>query len=240
MIVEWAAAALVIAVASFVLGLAGFGIGLVAMALLPFLMSPVTAIVVLTMYTMVLALVILLPVWRDLRLPRVFDMLAGGLIGTPLGVWVLSTVPVTTLKRLIGVTLVLVVLLEWAQLRPTRLVGRAWGMGAGVLAGIAGGAVGTPGPPVILYSTTQGWSPRTFKANLQAFFFVNQAVTLAGYWWAGLVTVEVWRLAGSFALPAAAGAIVGMLCFNHVDQHRFRRIVFGLLLISGLALLARG
>ncbi len=113
-------------------------------------------------------------------------------------------------------------------------------MGAGVIAGIAGGAVGTPGPPVILYSTTQGWSPRTIKANLQAFFFVNQAVTLAGYWWAGLVTVEVWRLAGSFALPAAAGAVLGMLCFNHVDQHRFRRIVFGLLLISGLALLARG
>ena len=42
---EWALGALVIAAASFVMGLAGFGIGLVALAFLPFLMSPVTAVV---------------------------------------------------------------------------------------------------------------------------------------------------------------------------------------------------
>ena len=234
------AAAVVIAGASFVLGLAGVGNGLVAMALLPFLMSPVTAIVVLTMYTIVLVLVILLPLWRHLEPSRVLDMLVGTVVGTPLGVWALSTFPVSTLKRLIGATLVVVVLLEWAHVRPKQLVGRAWGVGAGILAGVGGGAVGTPGPPVILYSTTQGWSPRTIKANLQAFFFVNQAVILAGYWWAGLVNVEVWRLAASFALPAAGGTVLGMLCFRHVDQHRFRRLVFGLLLMSGLVLLARG
>jgi len=232
-------AAIVIAGASFVLGLVGFGNGLVAMALLPFVMSPVTAIVVLTIYTIVLVLVILLPVWRDLEPAPVLDMLAGTVLGTPLGVWALYTFPVSTLKRLIGATLVVVVLLEWSHVRPKQVVGRAWGVGAGILAGVAGGAVGTPGPPVILYSTTQGWSPRTIKANLQAFFFVNQAVILAGYWWAGLLNVEVWRLAASFALPAAIGTLVGMLCFRHVDHRRFRRLVFGLLLVSGLLLLAR-
>jgi uncharacterized membrane protein YfcA len=234
------AAAVVIVVASFVLGLAGFGMALVALAFLPFLMSPVTAIVVLTMYTIVLVLVILLPVWRHLEPMRVLDMLAGTLVGTPFGVWALSAFSVSTLKRLIGATLVIVVLLEWARVRPRPLVGRAWGVGAGILAGVAGGAVGTPGPPVILYAATQGWSPRTFKANLQAFFFVNETVILAGYWWAGLVNAEVWRLAASFALPAAGGTVLGMLCFNHVEQHRFRRLVFGLLLVSGLVLLARG
>ena len=60
------------------------------------------------MYTMVLALVILLAVWRNLWLPPVLDMLSGSLIGTPLGAWVLGTVPASTRMRLIGVTLVLV------------------------------------------------------------------------------------------------------------------------------------
>jgi uncharacterized membrane protein YfcA len=237
---DWVVAAAIIAGASFVLGLAGFGIGLVAMAFLPYVMSPVTAIVMLTMYTIVLVLVILVPLWRHLEPARVVDMLAGALVGTPVGVWALSAFPVSTLKRLIGATLVLVVLLEWTHARPRQLAGRAWGVGAGILAGVAGGAVGTPGPPVILYATTQGWSPRTFKANLQAFFFVNEAVILAGYWWAGLVNAEVWRLAASLALPALGGAALGMLCFRHVDHHRFRRLVFGLLLASGVVLLARG
>jgi len=237
---EWLAGAGVIALASFVLGLAGFGIGLVAMALLPFLMSPVTAIVVLTIYTTVLVLAILVPVWRDFQPWSVLDLLAGTIVGTPLGVWVLKALPIATLNRLIGATLLVVVFLEWAKIRPRQLVGRGWGVGAGLLAGIAGGAVGTPGPPVILYATTQGWSPRTFKANLQAFFFVNQVIILAGYWWAGLVNDEVWRLAASFAVPAAAGAVLGMLCFSLFDQRRFRQLVFGLLLVSGIVLLTRG
>lgn len=236
----WMAAAAIIAFASFVLGLAGFGNGLVAMGLLPFVMSPATAIVVLTLYTIVFTVVIFFPVRRHVVLEGVIELTIGTVLGTPVGVWVLATFPVSTLDRLIGAVLVVVVVLEWAGLYPERLRGRAWGLGAGFLAGVGGGAVGTPGPPAVLYSTTQGWSPQTIKANLQAFFFVNQAVILAGYWWAGLLDREVWQLAGSFAIPAAAGTAVGMLLFNHVDHLRFRRIVFGLLMLSGLVLLVRG
>ena len=237
---EWVAIACVIAAASFVLGLAGFGNALVAMALLPLLMSPVTAIVVLTIYTIPFTVAIFVPVRRHLDMKGVTELLVGTVLGTPLGVWVLATVPVSTLNRLIGTVLVLVVVLEWAGVYPERLHGRWWGFGAGILAGTGGGAVGMPGPPTVLYATTQGWSPQTIKANLQAFFVVNQAVILAGYWWAGLVTREVWRLAASFALPALAGLALGILLFNRVNPQRFRRVVFAVILFSGLALLARG
>ena len=33
------------------------------------------------------------------------------------------------------------------------------------------------------------------------FFVANQAVILLGYWWTGLLTPEVWRLAALFAVP---------------------------------------
>ena len=237
---EWTAAACVIAAASFVMGLAGFGIALVAMAFLPFLMPPTTAVVLLTIYATVFAGAIFIPVRHHLRPRGVIHLLIGTVLGTPFGVWVLATFPMSTLNRLIGAVLVLVVVLEWAGVYPERPSGRGWGVGAGFLAGLVGGAVGTPGPPAVLYSTTQGWSPRTIKANLQAFFVVNQAVILAGYWWAGLLTREVWRVSASFALPAAVGIALGILLFNHVDQLRFQRIVFGVILLSGLALLGRG
>ena len=240
MTTDWAAAAAVFALANFVLGLVGFGNGLVAMALLPFLMSPVPAIVVLTLYTIVFSTAIFVPIRRDVVLRPVFDMLAGTTLGIPVGVWVLSTFPISTLNRLIGGMLVLIVVLEWAGLHPKRLVARTWAVGAGVLAGLAGGAIGTPGPPVIVYSTTQGWSPRTIKANLQAFFVVNQVVILIGYWWTGLLNAETWRLATSFALPAAGGTLLGMALFHKVNPVHFRRMVFAMLLIAGLVLLVRG
>src|SRR5439155_26662656 len=130
--------------------------------------------------------------------------------------------PAGALNRLLGLMLVAAYVLEVRGLYPTKLEGRRWGLGAGVLAGVIGGAVGLPGPPVVLYAATQGWSARTVKANLQAFFVVNQGAILAGYWWAGLLTRAVWGLAVGFALPAGAGGVGGAVLLERVDQHWLR------------------
>src|SRR5215813_4593772 len=145
----WAIGALVIFVAS-------FGIALVAMAFLPWVMSPVTAIVLLTIYALVFSVVVVVPLRREVHLRGLVDLLIGTILGTPLGVWVLASLPITTLNRLIGAVLIVVVALELFSASPRQLAGRAWGLGAGFLAGLVGGAVGTPGPPVVLYATTQG------------------------------------------------------------------------------------
>ena len=167
-------------------------------------------------------------------------LVIGSVVGTPFGVWLLATLPPSTLSRMIGAVLVVVVVLEWLRVYPERLHGSAWALGAGLVAGVIGAAVGTPGPPVVLYMASQGWSPRTIKANLQAFFVVNQLVILAGYWWAGLLTPEVGRFAVLFAVPAVLGLGAGIALFDRVDPVRFRKIVFALLFVSGLALLVRG
>jgi uncharacterized protein len=237
---EWAAAAGVIAAASFVMGLAGFGIALVAMALLPYLMSTVDAIVLLTIYAELFSLVLLVQLRRDVVPRAILDLLLGTVAGTPLGVWGLAALPASVLNRLIGLMLVVAFVLEIRGLYPEKLEGRWWGLGAGAIAGVIGGAVGLPGPPVVLYAATQGWSARTVKANLQAFFVVNQGAILVGYWWAGLLTRGVWNVTLGFALPAIAGAAAGALLFERVDQRRFRQLVFALIFLSGLVLLARG
>jgi uncharacterized membrane protein YfcA len=236
----WAAGALVLFLASFVMGLTGFGIALVAMAFLPWLMSPATAVVLLTLYALVFSLAVVVQLRRDLTPGALVDLLLGTLAGTPIGVWVLASLPVSALNRLIGLVLVAVVALELCRVMPRRLVGRAWALGTGFLSGVLGGAVGTPGPPVIVYATTQGWSPRTVKANTMGFFIVNQAVILAGYWWVGLLTREVLSAATAFALPALAGMGAGVALFGRLDAERFRRIVFAVLAVSGVLLLVRG
>jgi len=249
MSLEWIAAAGIIAAASFVQGLAGFGIGLVALAFLPYLMTPSTAVVLMTVLAIVFCCVVFIPLRRDFQVAGVDALLVGTLAGMPLGVWILASVPASLLARLIGAVLILVVALEMAGFNPRNLPGRGWGLVAGVFSGVIGGAVGTPGPPAIIYMTAQGWSPRVIKANLQAFLVVNQLIILVGYcqliilvgyWWAGLLTAEVWRLSAYFALPAVAGLLAGMRLFDRVDHARFRRIVFLVLLGSGIALLAGG
>jgi uncharacterized membrane protein YfcA len=233
-------AAVVITGAFLVLGLAGFGNGLVALAFLPLVMSPVDAIVLLTVYTVLATVAIFVPLRADFEPAGLPALLLGSLLGTPLGVWVLAALPASTLTRLIGLVLLTIVALEWLGVYPQRLPGRGWALGAGIAAGLLGAAVGTPGPPVVLYTASQGWSPRTIKANLQAFFLVNQAVIVIGYWWAGLLTPQVWRYTALFFVPAALGLLLGMALFTRIDQARFRRIVFAILFASGLLLVVRG
>jgi len=236
----WAAAAAVIAAASFVMGLAGFGIALIALAFLPYLMSASDGIILLTIYATVMSAALLVQLRRDVEPRAIVDLVIGTIAGTPLGVWGLAALPEAALNRLIGLMLVIAFVLEVRGLYPRKLEGRRWGIGAGVLAGAIGGAVGLPGPPAVLYGATQAWSARALKANLQAFFVVNQGAIVIGYWWAGLLTRQVWNLTASFAVPAAAGAIAGALLFDRVDPRRFRQVLFVLILLSGLVLLVRG
>ena len=238
--VAWAIGALIIFAASLVMGLAGFGIALVAMAFLPWVMSPVTAVVLLTIYALVFSIVMVIPLVREIVPRALVDLLVGSAVGTPLGVCILATLPVTALNRLIGAFLLLVCLLEFRRALPTQATGRGWGLSAGFLSGVIGAALGTPGPPVIVYASAQNWSPRAFKANVTGFFVVNQAVILVGYWWAGLMTPDVWQATAVFAAPALVGVAVGVALFGKLDPARFRRVVFALLSFSALVLLVKG
>jgi uncharacterized protein len=232
--------AMVIFAAHFVFGLAGFGVGLVAMAFLPFIMSPAEAVVLMTVYATIFSVVLFVPLRRDCTPRALIGLAVGSLVATPAGVWILAIASPTLMNRLIGAMLVIVVVLELAGRMPRRLEGRGWGFGAGVISGLVGGAVGLPGPPVVIYGATQNWSPRTFKANLQAFFMVNQVAIVFGYWVAGLFTAHVARLTVSYLAPAVAGIAIGMALFNRVDAVKFRRIVFIMLLGAGLLLLVGG
>jgi hypothetical protein len=235
-----AISALIMFAASFVMGLAGFGIGLVALAFLPWVMSPVTAIVLTTIYAAVFSVVMIVPLRREIEPVRLTQLVLGSLIGTPIGVWGLATLPVSVLNRLIGIVLMLVVALEFRRRSPKVFAAPGWGISAGALAGVMGGAIGLPGPPVILYTASQGWSPREMKANLLAFFIVNQALIVAGYWWANLLTREVAWLSGALVAPSLLGVAAGVAVFNRIDAARFRQIVFGALFVSGVVLLVRG
>ena len=235
----WLASAAVIFGAHVVFGLAGFGVGLVAMAFLPFLMAPATAVVLMTVYAMIFTVVLFVPLRRDFAPRAIAGLLLGSVLGTPAGVWILAVAPANVVNRLIGAMLVVVVAIEFAGRFP-RLTARGWDVAAGLLSGVIGGAVGLPGPPVVVYAATQAWTPRAFKANMQAYFIVNQGVIVFAYWLSGLLTAEVLRLTGLYLLPALAGTVCGMALFTRIDPVKFRRFVFFLLLASGIALLIRG
>jgi hypothetical protein len=117
--------------------------------------------------------------------------------------------------------------------------GRAADGAVGLLSGVLGGATGLAGILTILWCNLRGWTKneqRTVFQPTTAAIFAIALIWLAG---SGVLDGKTWRLF-LIGLPVLlAGHWLGLKLYDGIDEARFRRIVLGLLLISGIALTSR-
>jgi hypothetical protein len=118
-----------------------------------------------------------------------------------------------------------------------RLEGRGWPFGLGLIAGLLTGAYNTGGPPLIIYGTSQRWSPREFKANIQSLFLVASLGVITGHSAVGNMTGHTLRLA-LITIPAVMIALVaGRIAERYINPPAFRRAVLALLIVLGATLI---
>jgi len=130
----------------------------------------------------------------------------GGLVvGMPLGIVVFSGFDAAQMRVAIGAVLVLAVIVvgatqqldvvtDWIEekdYRPGKIIGAT----AGLLAGILGGAVAVPGPPMIVYgafmSASGFWTDKEMKATFTAFFGTLMLYRLGSLTYTGAVTTPL-------------------------------------------------
>ncbi|QLG62100.1 sulfite exporter TauE/SafE family protein [Halorarum salinum] len=254
MVVEWVTTGLtaaVILVAPVVHGIAGFGFAQVSMGLMPLFRSPSSASIIFT----ATAVVSNGRVWwsvRDAFDPRKWIVPVAGLaVGMPLGIYVFSRFNPAQMRVAIGAVLVLAVIVvgatqqldvvtDWIEAREYR-PGRLVGATAGLLAGIFGGSVAVPGPPMIVYgafmSASGFWSDEEMKAVFTAFFGTLMLYRLGSLTYTGAVTSPL-MVEAAVAIPMVfVGAWVGVYIFDHVPERVFQWIVLALLTVNAFVLL---
>ena len=158
------------------------------------------------------------------------------LVGIPLGVMMLKWLPETTINR--GLGLLLVAFCVWSLFgrKSVRLQSPLWAWPFGFGAGVMGGAVTATGPPIVLYSTTQGWTPEESRATMQGFFLPNSVFILVSHWAAGMWTSEV-LYTYALTLPICLLAIpIGAAMAIRLSRHRFELRTMVVLLGAGLLL----
>ena len=229
---------LVIFLAIFTQSLTGFGTGLVSMALLPVFVGirASAPLVALTAGTLELLLVIR---YRDtLNVQSVWRLLSGAIIGIPLGIVLLRNLDERIGLTLLGIVLVAYPLYALFSPQVPKLEGRPWPYVFGFVAGLLGGAYNTSGPPVIIYGNSRRWAPAEFKANLQGFFLLNDALVITSHALSGNLTFLVWQNY-LLTLPAIAlGMFAGLALSRSINPATFRKIVLLLLIVLGLRMIA--
>lgn len=224
--------------AAFAQGVTGFGSALVAMPLLALILDVRTAAALVALLSLAVNLALLWPARRDLPWRRVSPLLAGSLVGVPVGVLFLAGADPLLARALLGAVLI-AASAALLGTRGLRIGPGAWpALAAGAFAGLLGGAFNANGPVAALYAAARGWEKRETHAALQLYFLASGIAVAALHGAAGITDRRV-LLAAASALPALAlGSLAGWAVHRRVSEDRYRRLLLLTLLGAGAVLLA--
>lgn len=218
--------------------LAGFGFVVVAVPPMAALWGPQTGVAVaLLLATPASALTAF---WERSSISGrlVSPLLTGSLVGVPIGWLVLLTLPAQVLTLSFAV-LALASVLVMSTTPRLRWVPGPWeALGAGVLAGVAGGSSGMSGPFIAIFLSGSDLSPTAARANLAAVVaVVNLAVV------GGLLATQQVPLARALdsAAPLAPfvllGWIIGTRVASGVSPNVIRAAMLSLVGVGALTAL---
>ena len=222
-------------------GTLGFGFGMICMATLPFFMDFKFAVPLVSIFSLTAHIVMVYGLRKYVRVNRFLPLVAGGLVGVPLGVSFLRHADLSSLKLTLG--LVIVAYVVWSFLPKNKGVrdpGRIWAVIAGVIGGVLGGAMNSSGPPAVIYLTQKPWGKDSIKATLQTFFICMSITQLSLLAEAGILTLEVVQTNLLFAPCIFLGVWAGIWGSRRVNHELFRKMVLCALFVLGLVFIANG
>ena len=231
---------LVVFAAGVVQGLSGFGFALVSAPLLSALMEPRLAMPIVITHGSLITLLPLPGVWRWIDVGMVIPLAASGLIGIPIGAYLLRVVEGNTLRVLVGL---LVILFSILLLLGVKGLGGSSGwmiIPVGFLSGLLGGSTMMSGPPVILFLTHRGVEKRVFRASLIAYFTLLGMAAILTYILNGLINIQTVRWIILLMPSMALGAVLGARLSQRVAEEAFRRFTLLLVMASGILSLLTG
>jgi len=109
----------------------------------------------------------------------------------------------------------------------------------GLAAGVMGGITGIFAPLIVAFVQSLKVDKRPFVFWLTASFFLGGAVQVLSYYQLGLYNRTILVYAVATFVPVVAGTRVGFWIQDRMRPELFRRVVLGLVLVSGLNLVLR-
>jgi uncharacterized membrane protein YfcA len=233
-------ALVVVFVAGATQSLTGFGFGLVAIPLLTLVISPKLAPPVVLICGIVLNLLILRRAYVAVQPKRIGMLTLAGILGVPFGTWVLANWGVESLRIYIGVMTCLAAAFFLAGFRREIQHEAIVSAPVGFVSGIMQGSINMAGPPVILFFTNQGLPRQVFRANIIAYFFVLQIVSVPLLILNGILDFEAFT-SGVILLPSLiAGGFAGAAFADRVDDGVVRRITLVIVSFAGIVSILNG
>lgn len=231
-------------------GIAGFGLAQVTMGIMPLFRDVASAAII----TGIIAIVSNFRVWLSVRdefdLKSFIQPFLGLVIGLPIGLFLFTNLEEVQARKTIGI-IILIAVITIVIGKQTNILDRLFknitskyngvlAVIAGFIAGVLGGAVSIPGPPMIIYgvfmTSSDTWSGKKLKSIFTAFFGLLQLYRTSLVAFQGGISQAI-LIDSFFALPMMlVGVYLGIKIFNRFSNKLFNWVLVGVLTVNGLLL----
>jgi uncharacterized protein len=218
-------------------GAAGFAFGVAASAVWLHAIAPIHTAFLVVSGGLVIQCGTIWSFRRSLDRWRLWPFLLAGVLGVPIGVWLLVRIDIRMLQIALGCFLVVYGLYALIAPRlPHVQAGRGADAAIGFISGTMGGLGGLSGVLPAVWTQIRGWPKEEARAFYQPFIVVIHIVTLVMIGTVALDRRGLVLLA--LALPALVlGTWVGWKLYGRLDERRFRQALAVMLLLSGAILI---
>jgi uncharacterized protein len=230
---------LIIFLAAIVRGFAGFGFSLLTITALSIIYPPAEIVPSIFMLEVAASINLLPSIWKDVHWKSLVPLTLGCLIATPLGVWLLANVPPAPMQLAISIFVLGAVYLMWKGFALKSMPGPVASTAVGAASGLANGAFGIGGPPVVLFYFASPAGNIAGRASMIAFFIATDVIGLANQSVHGLITWATMVNAAAYLPALLAGVWLGARGFKNTDPAVFRKYVLMILALLAVVILAK-
>ncbi|WP_217497476.1 sulfite exporter TauE/SafE family protein [Trinickia violacea] len=240
---------MILSVSAVTSGLSGFGFSAIGAASL-WLLPPSLGIPLLMALSSANQLMSLKQIRSDMKPLRQWwpngpaPYILGGLLGVPLGLEILHSLPTPVLMVCFGAFLITYA--GYSIFRRPKQRPNTGGWPSSVLVGLLGGVIGGftafPGALVVIWIGRSGLPKEESRAIVQPYIFAMQLVSLCmlAVQHPSTFDARFWSLFATAVVIVLPSTLLGVRIYKSLSDMNFRRICFTLLGTSGCAIFSKG
>ena len=222
---------------AFVQGATGFGSGLLINAFWLHIMEPTHAIPLNVVTSLFISGVPIYKLRKKLDFSKLKQFAIFGVVGIPIGMYLLVISDPSKLKFSIGILLVIyAVLMLKISSFSINVNNKSINNLVGFISGIIGGLTALLGIIPVAWFSVQRLSKNTKRGTYEPFIFITSIAAIISFAFAGLYKIEMIFDLLKIIPALLVGSWLGIKIYNKINDNLFRKVVLGLILLSGLFL----
>lgn len=223
---------------AFVQGATGFGSGLLINAFWLHIMEPTHAIPLNVVTSLFISGVPIYKLRKKLDFSKLKQFAIFGVVGIPIGMYLLVISDPSKLKFSIGILLVIyAVLMLKISSFSINVNNKSINNLVGFISGVIGGLTALLGIIPVAWFSVQRLPKNTKRGTYEPFIFITSIAAIISFAFAGLYKIEMIFDLLKIIPALLVGSWLGIKIYNKINDDLFRKVVLGLILLSGLLLI---